>query len=398
MPQTNEHRDIDLLSTIQRLERDKTTLKRELWNYKRKPTGNIGYVLLFFGAITLVLSITYSSTVSAFVGISLVFWGALFLFISPTKYVKRSLLEPTSASALANINKILANLNYNGKGIYLPPQYNSESKGGTVFIPKKSDQDTIPSVKEVSQNKLTIENPEGICLIPAGLELTNLFEMELGIDFQESNIEYLKQDLKKLFVDGLEIAESFEMKNQGNDVDVKISNSIYNNFCRNFRKLDTDFCETYSCPLCSSIACAISRVTGQPVIIKSHSISSNSGTIQIYYHILETGFKKQETLLSKPDIQTMETVAPTTKTLEQFILYIPAALGSIILAMLGWVILNDITVWNKNLLFILFGSRTDEAISLGIGLRGIHYLIIGLAFFIPYLIIFLKKRLTQVED
>jgi len=203
---------LNLLETIQRLEREKATLRQELWKYKRKPTGKIGYILLFFGAITLVLSMVYSSNVSAFVGISLIFWGALLLFITPTNYIKRSLLEPTSASTFANINKILSNLNYNGKGIYLPPQYNKESEGGTVFIPTKTDNDSIPSVKEVAQNKLFIENPKGICLTPSGLELTNLFEEELGIDFQECNIECLKDELQKLFVEGLEIADSFELK------------------------------------------------------------------------------------------------------------------------------------------------------------------------------------------
>jgi len=381
---------LNLLETIQRLEREKATLRQELWKYKRKPTGKIGYILLFFGAITLVLSMVYSSNVSAFVGISLIFWGALLLFITPTNYIKRSLLEPTSASTFANINKILSNLNYNGKGIYLPPQYNKESEGGTVFIPTKTDNDSIPSVKEVAQNKLFIENPKGICLTPSGLELTNLFEEELGIDFQECNIECLKDELQKLFVEGLEIADSFEMKNQENIVQVIISNSIYNNFCRKFRKIDKNFCETYSCPLCSSIACALTRVTGQPVTIESNSVSSDNETIHVYYQI--HGPKKQETIISEQNI------LPKFKTLQQLIMFIPATLGSIILAGIGWLTWYDMTVWNKNILLILFGSRTGEALSLGIGMRVIHYFIIALAFFIPYIFILLKKRLVQIED
>jgi hypothetical protein len=397
MTKTNGQRESEtnigpsnLLEAIQRLEREKTTLRRELWKYKRKPTGKVGYMLLFFGALILVLSMVYSSNVSAFVGISLVFWGALFLFISPTKYIKRSLLEPTSTSTFTNINKILANLNYNGKGVYFPPKYNKEREGETVFIPTKTDNDSIPLVKEVAQNKLFIENPKGICLTPSGLELTNLFEEELGIDFQQSNIEYLKDDLQKLFVEGLEIADSFEMEKQGNNVHVIISNSIYNDFCRKFRKLTMDFCETYSCPLCSSIACALTRVTGQPVTIKSTSVSSDNVTIHVYYQIL--GPKKQETIISKQHI------LPDFKTPQRLITLIPATLGSIILAWIGWLIWYDTTVWNKNILAILFSSRTGEAMSLGIGMRGIHYFIIGLAFFIPYIFILLKKRLIQIED
>lgn len=403
MENTNKQKKSDtnidtliLQETIQRLEREKTSLRQELWKSKGKPTGKkIGYLLFFFGTITSVLSIIYSSSVSAFVGISLIFWGALLLFISPTKYIKKTLLEPSSAATFANINSLLANLNYNGKGVYLPPHYNKESESETLFIPTETDKDSIPSAKEMSQNKLFIDNPKGICLTPSGLELTNLFEEELGIDLQKSNIEYLKEDLQKLFVEGLEIAESFEMETQENDVHVKISNSIFNDFCRNLRKLDVDFCETYSCPLCSSIACALTRVTGQPVIIKSHSISSDNETIHVYYQILGQESKKQETIIYRPKIQN---VSPEFKTLQRFIIYIPATIGSLILAGIGWLIWNDITVWNKNIFVILFGSRTGEAISLGIGLRGIHYLIIALAFFIPYIFILLKKRNKQNED
>lgn len=388
-----------LLETIQRLEREKISLRQELWKSKRKPTGKIGYILLLFGAITIILSMIYSSTVSAFVGSSLIFWGALLLFISPTKYIKKTLLDPTSASTFANINKLLANLNYNGKGVYLPPRYNNEIEDGTLFISTETDKESIPLAKDISQNKLFIENPKGICLTPSGLELTNLFEEELGIDLQKSNIEYLKEDLQKLFEEGLEIAESFEMENQENDVHVKISNSIFNDFCRNLRKLSTNFCETYSCPLCSSIACALTRVTGQPVTIKSHFISSNNETIHVNYQILGPPSKKQETIISRPNTQNIIPEYKTLhKTLQRFIMYIPATIGSIILTGVGWLILNDVTVWNKNILVILFGSRTGEAISMGIGLRGIHYLIIGLAFFIPYIFIHLTKRNNQNED
>jgi len=79
-------------------------------------------------------------------------------------------------------------------------------------------------------------------------------------------------------------------------------------------------------------------------------------------------------------------------------MFIPATLGSIILAGIGWLTWYDMTVWNKNILLILFGSRTGEALSLGIGMRVIHYFIIALAFFIPYIFILLKKRLVQIED
>ena len=55
-----------------------------------------------------------------------------------------------------------------------------------------------------------------------------------------------------------------------------------------------------------------------------------------------------------------------------------AAIGSYTLAWVGWLTWHDITTWNKSLALIFFGSRTGEAISLGIGMEVIHYFLIGI--------------------
>lgn len=390
MPKTNRVKNSEinydpmtLVGTIQQLETENEELRHELWKHKRKPTGKIGYLLLFFGAIALVLSIIYTSYVPAFVGISLTFWGALFLFIKPTKYVKANLLESTAISTFTNINRIIANMNYKGKGIYLPPQYSKGSKDGKVFIPTK-EESTIPPVKEVTQEKLFLENPKGICLTPSGLDLTNMFEYELGADFTKSSLEYLQNSLPKLFIEGLEIAETFEMKKRESTIHVTISNSIYIDFCSEAKILTKNACSSFACPLCSSIACALTRVTGKPVIIKKNSISADRKTMHIYYQIL--GTIKKVSMPSKPIMR------PTGFFLPNLVGLVSATLGSIILAWVGWLTWFDITTWNKDLALIFFGSRTGEAISLGIGVRVIHYLIIGSVLFLSSILLFFRKR------
>ncbi len=374
---------MSLVETIQQLETENEGLRHELWKHKRKPVGKIGYLLLFFGAILLVFSIIYTSYVSAFVGISLTFWGALFLFIKPTKYVKASLLESTAISTFTNISRIIANMNYKGKGIYLPPQYSKEPKDGKVFIPTK-EESTIPSVKEVTQERLFLENPKGICLTPSGLDLTNMFEYELGTDFTKSSFEYLQNSLPKLFIEGLEIAETFEVKKRENIIHVTISNSIYIDFCSEAKILTKNACSSFACPLCSSIACVLTRVTGKPVMITKNSVSADRRTMHIYYQILGT--------IEKVPLPSKSIMRPTGFPLSNLVGLVSAALGSIILAFIGWLTWFDMTTWNKDLALIFFGSRTSEVISLGIGIRVIHYLIIGSALFLSSILLFFRKR------
>ena len=69
-----------------------------------------------------------------------------------------------------------------------------------------------------------------------------------------------------------------------------------------------------------------------------------------------------------------------------------AALGAITLAWVGQLVWHDITVWGKDLILIFFGSRTGENISLGIGMKVIHYFLIGLTLILLGSLTTLRRR------
>jgi hypothetical protein len=261
-------------------------LRLELWKYKRKPSGVAGYILLLYGAMAIASSIFYTSSILAFIGLGLTFWGVLFLFVRPVRYVKSSLLASTSFSSLVTIDRVIADLNYKGKGIYLPPRYLKGLKEGTVFVSSEKDT-TVPTVEEVAKEKVFLKNPAGICLTPSGLDLANLFEMELGADFAKVDLNYLQDNLPKLFIEGLEIANDFEMNVHDNLIHVKITESVYKDFCNEVRTKLSNVCRSFGCPLCSSIACALTRSTGKPIIIERIEPSTYGKVVEAYYRILE---------------------------------------------------------------------------------------------------------------
>lgn len=71
---------------------------------------------------------------------------------------------------------------------------------------------------------------------------------------------------------------------------------------------------------------------------------------------------------------------------------IPLHPSIIILSWVCWLVWYDVTVLGKDLYTILFGSRLGEAMSLGIGLKGIHYLAIGLVALLVGVILFKRNR------
>lgn len=281
----------ELRERIQLLEREKEKLRVELWRHNRKPSREAAHVLLLFGTLSLALSIFYSwdrsmSVILGFIGLGLTFWGVLLLYIRPKKFVRAALLHSTAIPSLTAISKIISDLNYEGKGIYLPPRYLRELKGGTVFIPSRREI-VIPPVEEVAEEKVFLKNPNGMCLTPPGLSLVNLYEDELGRDFAKVDLNYLQMNLPKLFIEDLEIAEDLEINVEGDKIHVKITGSIYTEFCREIRNTSPNICTSLGCPLCSSITSALARTTGKPVIIEKTRQSEDGKTIEAYYQIVK---------------------------------------------------------------------------------------------------------------
>jgi len=244
----------------------------------------IAYILLAIGMIALIFSTAYVSAILAFIGLGLIFWGALILYIGNSKYAKLSLLDSTALSSLADIDQIITELKYEGKGVYLPPKYLRNIESGIVFIPSKKGM-SLPLPEEVAEEKIFLENPDGACMIPPGLALSKLFEKELGISFTKVDVRYLEDNLPKLFIEGLEIAEDVKIETEGNIFSVEISGSIYNDFCQEARKL-SKICNSIGCPIASAIACALAKASGKPVIIEKEEPTSN-GKVEIQYRLIE---------------------------------------------------------------------------------------------------------------
>ena len=273
----------DLAEKARKLQIENKKLRRELWRQKRKPTRIAGYGLLLLGCATLVLSVFYTSNVTYFVGLALIFWGGLLHFISPTRYVKSSLLNSTAISSCSAIDGIISALRLEGDGIYLPPESLEDLKGGRLFMARKNHDFPIPVTSKEDKAAL---NQSGMIMTPLGIDLVNLYEEELGADFVKVKLDYLQDNLPRLFIEGLEMAKGFRISVKDDTVEVQIENSIFADLCKEARKLPI-VCKRIGCPLCSSIASALARTTGRPIVIAENNCSENGDLIEVQYRILE---------------------------------------------------------------------------------------------------------------
>ncbi|NIO37890.1 hypothetical protein GTO27_09335, partial [Candidatus Bathyarchaeota archaeon] len=72
----------------------------------------VSSVFFSAGIVSLVFSIYFSSSILAFIGLGLVFWGALMLYVRSEDYVKEILLVKTTLPMLQNLEYLLTKLDY----------------------------------------------------------------------------------------------------------------------------------------------------------------------------------------------------------------------------------------------------------------------------------------------
>jgi hypothetical protein len=241
--------------------------------------------LLSGGTIALAFSIIYTSSVLVFIGLGLVFWGGLLYYIRPERYVKETLMNRMSLPSLVSLDQIMTGLGYKSKGIHLPPKNSSSFESTKVYF-SAQDNTRLPTPEEIrkDENVIFLKNPDGLLITSPGFELTKLFEQTLGTNFTKVNLQYLEQNIPKLLID-LEIAQNVEMHSTDNSVSIRIEGSITNSICMEIRKL-SNICGSLGCPLCSSIASAIAKATGKPIVIEK-DLASEDGQIEITYRLLE---------------------------------------------------------------------------------------------------------------
>ena len=86
-------------------------LTHESWFKKSvKSLLRINSLLFFAGILILFLSVNFNSSVLAYVGLGLVFWGAILIFIRSGRYVKDDLLLTATKSSLASLRQLILEL------------------------------------------------------------------------------------------------------------------------------------------------------------------------------------------------------------------------------------------------------------------------------------------------
>jgi hypothetical protein len=249
------------------------------------------WTMLGIGAVALLLSIIYVSSILAFAGLGLLFWGALLLYAKNQEYIQKDLLEASVLPSLVTLNQMLQELDYEGQPTYLPPKYFEAPEATKIYVSEQKDA-PAPTPEQIQkyEDRFLVRNSKGILgilLTPPGAGLTKLFEKALETSFTKVDLEYLQQKMPKIFIEDLEIADNLEIEKTENDkIHVKIVNPVCKDLCKNVSNL-SHICGSIGCPICSSIACAIAKASGKLVTIERTESTEDGKTLTADYKIIE---------------------------------------------------------------------------------------------------------------
>ncbi len=280
-----------LTATLDQLQKEVASLKSQLEATNRKSSSRIGIVFAVPGILSLAFSVITASQVLAFIGLGLTFWGALFFLVRPIAYVRGNLLGITAVTLYSTIDRIIKDLNYEGKGLYVPPyprdaylpEHLKGLKESIVFISADADSGP-PSVEEIASSRFMTKKPRGICITAPGSGLVDQFEKMLRTDLTKMNLEDLCASLPQIILENFQLAKEIEMKTEDHRVILKTSDSVFKNL---YLEEGPRSVRLLGCPLVSAVASALGKTTGKATLIESINTSPDVQTIEVSY-----GFKE----------------------------------------------------------------------------------------------------------
>jgi hypothetical protein len=264
----------------------------------------LGVTMLSVGAVVLVISVIYVSSILAFIGLGLIFWGVIIFYVQSEEYTKNSVLNATSLSLQAAMYQALQELDYRGQAVYLPASHLNSPESNKVYIPKlRTSRLPLPEQTRKLDNQPSGRNNQGLLITPPGADLMKLFEEISGTSFTRVDLGYLQQNLPRLLIENLEVAQSVEIAMETTQamkpideiasaakpeqkVHVRIATSTFRDVAKQSAELST-LNGSIGCPLTSAIALVIAKATGEFVFVDREEVIEDGRIIDITYKVIQ---------------------------------------------------------------------------------------------------------------
>src|SRR5665647_216567 len=286
----------------------------------KKPMRNsvrIALLFLISGITLFVFSVFLVSQIISVIGLGLIFWGALFLLITPLKYVESNFLVTSTLPAYMTIDRMLKDLNPKNEAYNIPacprnvnlPEHLKGLRETVTFIPAKDptglleiteieaaieDKFLFENPKEllmsIARDKFLIENPKGLLITSPGIGLLDKIEKKRNNDLTKISPIELDEVLPSLLSE-LYVTKEIKMTTKENTATLQITGSLYKDLYS--QKYNLKSVNIIGCPIVNAVACAIAESTGKPTLIQKIRISQDGKVITAVFKIVSGMFEEE---------------------------------------------------------------------------------------------------------
>jgi len=252
----------------------------------------IAILFLAIGIVLFNISVFSNSLVICFIALGLVFWGALFLLITPQKNVEGSFLVTSALPSYMTVDRMLKDLKTKNEAYNIPsytrdvslPEKLEGLKQMVTFIPMENTAGLV-EIEDIAKGRFLTETPKGLLITPPGASILDKIEEKNKEDLTKIPFNELNETLPYL-LSSLYLTKDIKMTTNENEATIEIDGSLYKNLYSQEYNLKSIY--ILGCPLVSAAACAIAKSTGKPTMIQKIETTPNGKTITATFKIVES--------------------------------------------------------------------------------------------------------------
>lgn len=202
-------------------------------------------------------------------GITVLALSILFFYLSPARHLRSDVCDAMCQPGVEFMSEIVGPYLSGNSCVYVPAGPGSKLHV-SIALPSSAsaagEDKAAPATGEIHVN-------------PPGLGLLEHAKL-LGGTFTDEN---LKDEIRDVVVNGLELAGQVEVERYGDGLLVELKNPANLELCEALRKNGGGMCDKIGCPVCSFVTCAVVEGTGKKVSIDSASSGKKTIRLMLKY-------------------------------------------------------------------------------------------------------------------
>jgi hypothetical protein len=225
------------------------------------------------------------ASITAGAGLGAFLIGLLLIFLPFTPSVSPQIIGEALLPSMANLESLLKGFGVDAPGTYL---YSDQYLGGLrVFVPLSETSSIVPVEAQTAASILIMPESDpakgGLLLQPPGAGLLTMIERETEQDMTTIGLSDLEGALESTMVSGLGLASNIRLSPENSTVQFTVGGDALWVFTERMVREMPLVCERVGCPICSLMACAVSKSAHSKVRFagSSHQNGKHSGSLQL---------------------------------------------------------------------------------------------------------------------